>query len=391
MFLAKKHLSRRTVLRGLGVSIGLPLLDAMIPAATALAKTAAKPRTRLGFVYVPHGTVLDRWTPRETGTKFELPQILKPLEPHKSHLTVVSGLENRAAESSAPHAITSQTWLTCVHPDPQRISADQLAVPHIAQDTPVPSLELATESESVYGSVSFGADGQPLPTEHDPRKVFNRLFGSGLDPAMPDAKALRKTLGNRDALVLDGYLDSVRDVERRTQRLEKADDFDERLGVMFDLLALSFQADLTRIFTFMMGHEMSMRRFHNIGVPEPFHALSHHGNDAAKLDKLARIHAYHAAAFAHFIGRLHNMPDGDGPMLDRSIILYGGNMGDSDKHDHGPLPAAVVGSGNRSIPGGRHIRMPDGTPLANLLLTLLQRAGVSRQTMDDGTASIAAV
>ncbi len=435
MFIAKKHLSRRTVLQSLGATIGLPLLDAMIPAATAQSKTAAKATPRMGFIYVPHGSVMDRWSPKTAGTDFELPQILKPLAPYKSHLTIVSGLRNRAAESPAPHAITAGTWLGCVHPAPQQAplagtSIDQLAVPYIGLDTPFPSLELSTEGGSAcdptfgcgYGNISFRTPTQPLPMEYNPRKVFYQLFGQGdtsterteivdetksiLDSVLGDAAALQRQLGARDRAMVSAYLDSLREIERRIQTVEKSNlssmrlpdapvgvpnDFNEHLDLMFDLLAVSYQANLTRVFTFMMGHEVSMRTFNNIGVSDAFHPLSHHGNNPANLDRLSKVFAYHTEVLARFIKKLAEMPDGDGTMLDHSIVLYGGNMSDSNQHNHAPLPSAVLGRGYGKIKGGQHLQYPEGTPLANLMLTLLERAGVPAGKMGDSNGDFSEV
>jgi hypothetical protein len=392
----------------------------MIPAATAQSKTAAMPLPRMGFVYVPHGSVMDRWSPGTTGTNFELSPILKPLQAYKSQLTIVSGLRNKAAESPAPHALTAGTWLSCVHPDPQQeplaASIDQLAVRHLGQDTPFPSLELATEackpnSGYRYGNISFGNFTQPLPTEYNPRKVFDQLFRRGetksiLDSVLNDATALQKELGKRDSAIVSDYLDSLREIERRIQQVEKSNlatmalldapigvpnDFNEHLDLMFDLIALSYQANLTRIFTFMMGHEVGMRTFDIVGVPDAFHALSHHGNNPANLDRLAKVHEYHATVFARFIKKLHDMPDGDGSMLDHSIILYGGNMGDSNLHNHSPLPSAVLGRGYGTITGGQHIQMPPNTPLANLMVTLLKSAKIPIEQIGDSTGRIAEV
>jgi len=421
MFIAKKHLSRRAVLQGLGVTIGLPLLDAMVPAATAQSKTAAKVAPRMGFIYVPHGSVLDRWSPKTTGTTFELPQILKPLEPYKSHLTIVSGLRNKAAESPAPHAITSGTWLGCVHPAAQQAplagtSTDQIAAQHIGQDTPFPSLELSTEGGTTcdptfgcgYGhTISFRTPTQPLPMEYNPRKVFYQLFGQGdtsaertaivgetksiLDSVLGDAASLQRQLGSRDRAMVSSYLDSLREIERRIDTVEKSNlsridvpdapvgvpnDFNEHLNLMFDLLAISYQANLTRVFTFMMGKEVSMRTFNNIGVSDAFHPLSHHGNNPANIDRLSKVFAYHTDVLARFVKKLAAMPDGDGSMLDHSVILYGSNMSNSNLHNHDPLPSAVIGHGYGKIKGGQHVQYPQDTPLANLMLTLLDRAGI---------------
>jgi Protein of unknown function (DUF1552) len=436
MFITKKHLSRRTVLQGLGVTVGLPLLDAMIPAAMAQSKTAAKPMPRMGFIYVPHGSILDRWSPKTTGTEFELPQILKPLTPFKSHLTVVSGLRNKAAESPAPHAITAGTWLGCVHPAPQQAplagtSVDQLAVKYIGQDTPFPSLEFSTEPGTTcdptfgcgYGhTISFRTPTQPLPMEYNPRKIFYQLFGQGdtsseraaivgetksiLDSVLGDAASLQRELGSRDRAMVSSYLDSLREIERRIQTMEKSNlstielpdapvgvpnDFNEHLDLMFDLLAISYQANLTRVFTFMMGKEVSMRTFNNVGVSGAFHPLSHHGNNPANLDRLAKVFTYHAEVFSRFIKKLSEMPDGDGSMLDHSIILYGGNMSDSNRHNHDPLPSAVLGRAYGKIKGGQHLEYPASTPLANLTLTLLDRAGTPVDKIGDSNGVMSEV
>lgn len=436
MFISKKNLSRRTVLQGVGATIALPLLDAMIPAATAQSKTAAKALPRMGFIYVPHGSILDRWSPKTTGTNFELPQILKPLEPFKSHLTVVSGLRNKAAESPAPHAITPGTWLGCVKPAQQQsplagTSVDQLAAKQIGQDTPYPSLEFSTEGGTTcdpsfgcsYGhTISFRSPTQPLPMEYNPRKVFYQLFGQGdtsgernaitgetksiLDAVLGDAASLQRQLGSRDRAMVSAYLDSLREIERRIQTMEKSslakidlpdapvgvpNDFDEHLNLMFDLLAISYQANLTRVFTFMMGREVSMRTFNNVGVSDAFHPLSHHGNNPANLDRLAKVFTYHTEVFAKFVKKLAAMPDGDGSMLDHAIILYGSNMSDSNRHNHDPLPSAVIGRGYGKIKGGQHLAFPQDTPLGNLMLTLLDRAGVKVDKMGDSNGLMSEV
>src|SRR5581483_9812341 len=431
MFLSKKHLSRRTVLQGLGVTVGLPLLEAMIPAATAQSKTAAAPVPRTGFIYVPHGSVLDRWSPKTTGTDFELLQILKPLEPYKKHLTIVSGCRNKAAESPAPHAITSGTWLNCVHPAAQQAplagtSADQIAAQDIGQQTPFPSLELSTETGTTcdptfgcgYGhTISFRTPTQPLPMEYNPRKVFYQLFGQGdtttertaitgetksiLDSVLGDAASLQSQLGARDRAMVGSYLDSLREIERRIETVEKSNlssidvpdapvgvpnDFQEHVKLMFDLLAISYQANLTRVFTFMMGKEVSMRTFNKIAVSDAFHPLSHHGNNPANLDRLSKVFAYHTELLAGFVKRLASTPDGDGSLLDHSVILYGSNMSNSNLHNHDPLPAAILGHAYGKIKGGQHVQYPQDTPLANLMLTLLDRAGVKIDHIGDSNS-----
>jgi hypothetical protein len=436
MYITRKHISRRRMLRGAGAALALPLLDAMIPAQTALAKTAAAPRPRLAFVYFPHGAVMNRWTPAAEGRAFDLPQILAPLKAHTSHLTVVSGLRNKAAESPAPHAITAGTWLGCVAPkgdrsDEKGTTADQFAAQKIGQDTPFPSLELATETGTVcdpafgcgYGhTISFRTPGQPQPMEYNPRKVFFRLFGQGdtaadrarivretdsiLDSISASAASLKLELGTSDRAMVDDYLESVREIERRVQKLTKQDasvldvpdapvgvpgDFGEHLGLMFDFMALAFQADLTRVATFMMAREVSMRSYPNLNVSDAFHPLSHHQNDPTKLDRLAKVQTYHTEMFAKFADKLAATKDGDGTLMDQSIVLYGSNMSNSDRHDHDPLPSAVLGHGCGRIKGGQHVRYPQDTPLSNLLLTLLDRAKIPVSSIGDSAGDLSEI
>ncbi len=428
MFNTKTYLSRRTFLRGAGVAIGLPFLDAMVPASTLLAQTAAAPKPRLGFMYLPHGAIMEHWTPEAVGTEFELTPILKPLEAFKKQLTIVSQLENKPAILPPVHAINPGTWLSCVTPrasqDPYGgVTIDQIAAAHLGQDTPLPSIELATESRggggscdrtygcSYGGTISFRTPTTPLPMEADPRKLFERLFGQGdtpqerkaiskqyasiLDLVTEEAAALRKTLDAPDRAKLADYLESVREIERRVQKLEEHDlaslelpdvpvstTFDQRLNLMFDMIALAYQANLTRVFTFMMAAEASNMTYNHIGVPDAFHPLSHHQNDKARKDKLVKIQTYHTQVFAKFLGKLAKMPDGDGSVLDHSILLFGSNMSNSNAHDEYPLPTIVV-AGNDRLKGGQHVRYPDRTPLANLHLTLLTRAGVPIDKVGD--------
>ena len=429
MIITKKHLSRRTFLRGAGVAIGLPLLDAMVPAWTALAQTAATPKTRLGFMYLPHGAIMEHWTPAAEGANFELTPILKPLEPFKKQLTIVSGLENKPAILPPVHALNPGTWLSCVTPRASQepfagVTIDQIAAAHLGQDTPLPSLELATEARggggacdrtygcSYGGTISFRTPTTPLPMEADPRKVFERLFGQGdtpqerkalakqyssiLDLVTQEAADLQRTLDGPDRAKLNDYLESVREIERRVQKLEEHDlgaldlpdvpvstSFDQRLNLMFDMVALAYQANLTRIYTFMMAAEASNMTYNHIGVSDAFHPLSHHQNDKARKDRLVKIQAYHSQVFAKFLAKLAAMPDGDGSVLDHSILLYGSNMSNSNAHDEFPLPTLVVGGGNGKIRGGQHLRYPDRTPLANLHLTLLTRAGIPIDKIGD--------
>ena len=447
MFITKKHLSRRAVLRGGGAAIGLPLLSAMVPAATALAQTAAAPKPRMGFFYLPHGAIMNntrfgaemnRWTPDTDGRDFDFKPILEPFAPLKDYLTVVSGLGNKPAESSAVHAIVPATWLSCEHPRQSHapfagVTIDQIAARHIGQDTPLPSLEVATEEEGggaacdgTYGcsygrTISFRTPTTPMPMEFDPRKAFEKIFGRGrseeqrravsqdyqslLDMVLAEANDLKRTLGQADRSLVDDYLDSVREIERRIELLGQRDlssialpdvpvarpDFDALLHLMFDLIVAAFQANMTRIVSFMMAAEVSNQPYLHVGVPEAFHPLSHHNDNKASLDKLVVVQRYHTQAFAEFLDKLAAIPDGDaGSVLDNSIFLYGSNMSNSNLHNNFPLPSLVLGRGG-GIKGHQHLRYPDRTPLSNLLLTLLVRAGVPVEAVGDSTGELAEV
>lgn len=438
MFITKKHLARRTFLRAAGVSIALPLLDAMVPAATAIAKTAAAPRPRLGFFYLPHGFIMDQWTPKATGRDFELTPILEPLAPFKRHLTIVSGLDNKPASSSAVHAITPGTWLSAVPPKKSHaphggVTIDQMAARHIGQDTPLPSLEVATEPkggsaacDGTYGcnfgnTISFRTETSPLPMEYNPRKLFRRLFGQGdtpqeraeiandyrsvLDMVLQESHDLKRRLGARDRVVLDNYLESVREIERRVQQMSDGDlsehelpqlpagmpDFDGRLRLMFDMIALAWQANLTRIVTYMMAAEVSNQAYTHLDIPDAFHPLSHHNNDPGQIAKLVKLQRYHTEVFAKFLQKLADTKEGESSLLDQAILLYGSNMSDGNRHNNFPLPSAVLGRGCGRIRGGQHLRYPDHTPLANLLVTLLDRAGVPVERVGDSTGQLAEV
>jgi hypothetical protein len=338
-------------------------------------------------------------------------------------VTIVSGLRNKAGESPSPHAIIAGTWLGCVPPTRTQAphagtSADQVAAQHIGQDTTLPSLELAGEDgggacDPAYGcaysgTIVFRTPTQPLPMEHNPRKVFFRLFGQGdtaqerhaitdetqsiLDSTLTSAADLQKQLGPADRAMVSDYLDSVREIERRVQKQKSQEgaggvqlpdapvgineDFTKQLDTMFDLIALAYQTNVTRVASFMIAKEVSMRTYNNLGISDAFHPLSHHQNDPAKLDKLTKIQVYHTQAFARFVKRLKDTKDGDGTLLDHSILLFGSNMSNSDLHNNDPLPSVVLGKGYGAIKGGQHLHYPQDTPHANLLLTLLVRAGI---------------
>ena len=445
MFITKKHLSRRTVLRAAGVTLGLPFLDAMVPASTALAQTAAVPKLRTGFFYLPHGAIMgnpshgpamDRWTPSGAGADFKLSQILASLEPYKKYVSSFGGLENKATAGSV-HAFTPATWLSATRPDTgsarahMAITLDQVIAKIIGQETPLPSLEVASETivqsaaggGGSYTTLSFRDAESPLPMEPNPRKVFLQLFGEGdtpqerasikrqtgslLDLILDGTKSLQRDLGSNDKAALDGYLDSVREIERRTQKagaqdlsglkipeapVGELDSFPEQVKLMFDLIALAYQADLTRVASYIMVAEGTNRTYNHIGVPDSFHPVSHHANDLERINKLVKIQTWHVEKFAEFIAKMAATPDGDGTLLDHSIFMYGSNMSNSDMHNNYPEPNILVGGGNgRMKLGGQHLLLPERTPIANLHLTVLQKVGVERDKFGDSTGTIAGV
>ncbi len=449
MFLTKKHLSRRTALKGLGVTLGLPLLDAMIPAGTALAQTAAAPKLRAGFFYIPHGAIMwntahgaemDHWTPSGRGADFRLSPIMEPLEPYKHMVASFSNLENKASRNSV-HAVNPATWLSGARPDLGAPGAsmtktiDQIIADEIGQGTTLPSLEVASETTIQVAACSTGAGGcyysstlsfrdanSPLPMEFNPRKVFTALFGEGdtaaereaiaaqkksvLDMISERTHALQRELGPSDRAMLDQYLTTVREIERRVEMAEQRDlsgidlpeapvgeldAFDEQVDLMFDLIALAYQADLTRVASYIMVAEGTNRTYNHIGVPDAFHPLSHHANNLERLHKLVRIQRYHMERFAAFLDKLAAIPEGDGTLLDNMLFLYGSNMSNSDRHNNYPLPNILVGGAGGRLNGGQHVELPEHTTLSNLLLTILNKAGVERDSFADSTGVIAGV
>jgi Protein of unknown function (DUF1552) len=445
-FVTKKHMSRRTVLRGLGTALSLPLLDSMVPAQTPLVKTAANPEIRLGLCFIPHGAVMANWTPAAEGADFKLSRTLAPVEPFKDQVVVVSNLAHKMAAPGGPgdnggdHTRSPAVFLNGVHPkrtdgaDIQAgVTIDQLAAQKIGQQTPLPSLELATEDFSgLVGScdvgfscaymntISWRTPTTPLPMEINPRVVFTRLFGDGanaeerlqrideqrsiLDAVMGQVKHLEGRLGPSDRNRISDYLDTVREIERRIQLSEKQnanstlavpasptgipDDHQEHTKLMFDLMTLSFQANITRISTFMMAREVSYRTFPMLGISEGFHPASHHQNNPERLENLTKINTYHVSLMAYFLGKLKATPDGDGNLLDHSLILYGSGMSNSNVHNHAPLPVLVAGGAAGRMKGGRHLKYPDGTPMANLLLTILDKAGVPQDRVGDSSGTL---
>ncbi|MCY4507695.1 MAG: DUF1552 domain-containing protein, partial [Acidobacteria bacterium] len=440
MIITKKAIPRRTVLRGVGATLALPLLDGMVPAATALAKTAAKPALRFCTVYVPNGIVMDRWTPLAEGREFELPPSLMALEPYRDRplgvgarepyrdrRLVVSGLDNTGARSrsgaSGAHAKPAGAFLTGIEPLPTTgssslqlgISMDQILANEVGQETPLPSLELGLEGADTVNGVgtcdvgfscayqnrlAWSGPSTPLPVETNPRVVFDRLFGNvdSTDPAVRAARLRRQGsildsvlekvdrlqggLGTRDRAKLDEYLQSVREIERRIQNAESQGrelpvvespagipvSYDEHARLMFDMQALAFQTDTTRVITFQIGREQSGATYPQIGVSDSHHPISHHGGDRNKIESLAKINAYHVSLFAYFLERLASMPDGDaGPVLDNAVTLYGSAISEGNSHDVRNLPLLLAGGGGGRIASGRHVKYPDETQrLTNL-------------------------
>lgn len=441
MFVTKRHIPRRAVLKAAGVTLGLPFLDAMTP---AFAQTAP-PKLRTGFFYLPHGAIMgntahgpamDRWTPSGAGANFKLSPILAALEPHKKYVTSFGGLEN-AATAGSVHSFTPATWLSATRPDTGAARAhmattlDQVIAKIIGQETRLPSLEVASETivqsaaggGGAYATLSFRDADSPLPMEPNPRKVFLQLFGEGdtpqeraaisrktgslLDLILDGTKSLQRDLGSRDKAVLDGYLESVREIERRAQKgqsndlsalnvpeapVGELDAFPDQVKLMFDLVALAYQADLTRVASYIMAAEGTNRTYNHIGIPDSFHPVSHHANDLERINKLVKIQTWHLEQFAAFIAKMAATPDGEGSLLDHSIFMYGSNMSNSDQHNNYPEPNILVGGGNGKLKlGGQHLALTERTPIANLHLTVLQKIGVEREKFGDSTGTIAGV
>ena len=439
MIITKKVLPRRAILRGIGASVALPLLDAMVPALGQSSKLT-EPVSRLGYVYLPMGMDPSPWVPQKEGRLKSLTPSLEPLNPFIDHVSVISNLEIRDAHTTGNHASSNCAFLSCVKAKRTEGSdyflgttVDQIAAKVIGSDTPFPSLELGTDIISQVGncdngyacvyqnSLSWSSPTTALPTEADPRVLFERLFGDGgtpeqrnaqltanaslLDAVMEDMNKYQKELGSTDKLKVDEYLDTVREVERRIQmsqaQSEKAklpdlkrpttvpEDWEEHVKLMMDLQVLALQADLTRVVTFQLAREASTRTYPQIGVVEPHHPISHHGNDPIQLEKLAKINKYHVSLFAYMLERMSSITDGNGSLLDGSTYLLGSGMGNPDVHDHKNLPIVVASGSRTGIVGGRHIRFGDEqTPLANLHLSLLDSVGVHLENFADNTGRV---
>src|SRR5580704_17874865 len=438
MFVTKKSISRRTILRAAGTMVALPLLDSMIPAFAPAAST--KPVRRLGVVYHPNGVIYDQWLPKGVGSEFELSPTLKGLEPFKDKLIVITGLFCDPAEANGDgggdHSRACGSYLTGVHVKKSdtslenAVSMDQIAAKAFERDTQLSSLQMTADENSLLGSCDLGyscaysstiswlTPTLPLMAENNPRVLFERMFGSSdstdprvraarlsqdkslLDSVNERVNQLQKKLGRADNRKVDDYLTSLRDVERRIQKAEEQSSkalpdvaqpagipnvFEEHVRLLYDLQLLAYQSDLTRVITFMYGREQTGRPYPQIGVPEPHHPITHHQNNPAKMEKCTRIQRHHLMLFAEYLDKLRKTPDGDGSLLDHTILLFGGGISNSDRHTHAPLPTLLLGGSGMGIKGGRHLVYPEHTPLTNLELTLLNKLGVPTDKLGDST------
>jgi len=443
MIVTRKHIPRRAFLRGAGAALALPFLDSMTPAFAA--KGAAAPATRLGFMYVPNGIIGSNWMPKGEGAAFEFNSTMKALEPHRDHLLVLSNLAQINGQSlgdgPGDHARAGATWLTGVHPKKTEgadihsgVSADQIAARAFGKHTQLGSLEIGLDTLSLAGgcdsgyscaytnTVSWGSPTTPNPCEVNPRYLFERLFGDGdstdaasratvlrqrssiLDFVKGSVDRMETRLGQGDRRKLTEYLEAIRDIERRIQKAEEQnatmkmpvitlpaaapEDFVEHARLMMDLLVIAYQADLTRIATFMLAREGSNRSYRHIGISDGHHDCTHHQNDAEKIAKTIKINTHHVEQLAYFVDRLKNTPDGDGTLLDHSMILYGSSISDGNRHTHVDLPLTLIGGAGVGIKGGRHIRYKEQTPMTNLLLTMLDKAGVKTEKLGDSTGTL---
>jgi len=437
MLLTKKAMSRRTVLRGTGAAVALPFLDAMVPAFIPQARAAAMLALRFGVVYVPNGEIMQQWIPKTVGEGFEFTPILKPLEPFKDSVVLVNNLtRSHPGSVIGDHAVSAAGFLTGVWPkrtEAEDVLAnktiDQVVASKIGQDTPLPSLEVATEDFTGYvgacspgfscaymNTISWRTPTSPLPMETDPRTVFERLFGQAgtaaerearlrtersiLDSIAEDAHELQRVLGPRDRARVGDYLDNLREIERRIQQSEARkdtaevaldqpmgvpDSFEEHVGLMFDLLAAAYQANVTRVFTFMVSREISQRTYPQLGLTEQHHSVSHHQGNADKMAKVAKINTYHVQLFARFLEKLRATEDGPGSLLDHSLLIYGAGMGDSNGHATDPLPVALISG---SLQGHRHIELPKRTPVGNLWRAVAERFDTPVEQFGDSTGLV---
>jgi hypothetical protein len=439
MFISKKHLSRRTFIRGAGVTLALPFLESMVPAQTPLQRTAATPKSRFGAIYIPHGSVIGKWKPKTAGSNFEITEILKPLDTYRNQLTIVSNLAHPSAyggdgSAGVHHARSSAVYLSGVHPESGAqaslgITVDQVIAQRLGQDTPLPSLELSIESAGLNcgagltcayrNTISWQSATSPLPMENNPQVVFERLFGDGsseekrrtrrqqsqslLDSVLKQVQSLEKELPPTDRTRLDQYMTDVREIERRIQRASAQitsdlrvpqmppgipDSFEDHIKLMFDLQVLAWQADITRVTTFMMAQELSGAVYPVSGIREAFHNLSHHSHVPANMDKLGVLNTYHVSTMRYLIDKLKATPDGDGTLLDHSMVLYGSGMGNSNQHDHEDLPVILIGGASGRLQGGRHLVFPPKTTMSNLLLAMLDKFGIRLEKFGDSTGML---
>jgi hypothetical protein len=437
-FITKKHLARRTFLRGIGVTLALPLLDSMIPAGTALVHTAALPKSRFCGIYVPHGATMDKWTPAQEGAGFELTETLKPLEKLRDRLCVVSNLAHplaggKGSDAGADHARSAAVFLSGAHPEKGGVhlgrTIDQLLADQIGQETPLPSLEVAIEEVALncgagygcayYNTISWRTATTPLPMENSPHVVFERLFGDGtsatqrltrkrqdrsiLDAVTDKVARLQGTLDGGDRARLGEYLDNVREIERRIQKAESQsassvevpeapvgvpEAFEDHIKLMFDLQVLAYQAEITRISTMMYARDTSGATYPGSGIRDGFHTASHHSNVRARMDSFALINRYHVQMLGYFLEKLRATADGDGTLLDHTVVLYGSSMSNGNQHDHDPLPVLVAGGASGQLKGGRHLAYPAHTPMSNLMLSLLDKLGVHQDSFGDSTGKL---
>jgi hypothetical protein len=421
-----------------GVSLGLPLLDSMVPAQTPLAKTAATSKSRLSCIYVPHGATMDKWTPAADGKAFEFTEILSPLEKFRDRVSIVSNLAHPAAggvgsDAGADHARSAAVFLSGVHPEQGSIhvgaTIDQIAAQRIGQDTPLPSIELSIEEVALScgsgyacaysNTISWKTPTTPLPMENNPQVVFEKLFGDGsnnadrlarkqqsrslLDSVMDQVASLQRELPASDRTRLGEYLDDVREIERRIQKAENQipadlklpeapvgvpESFDEHFKIMYDLQVLAFRAEITRVATLMYARDTSGAVYPQSGIRDGFHVASHHSNNRANMDKFALINKYHVEMLAYFLDKLKSTPDGDGNLLDHSMVLYGSSMSNGNQHDHDPLPVVLAGGASGQLNGGRHMTYAPHTPMSNLLLTILDKLGIQADKHGDSTGKL---
>jgi hypothetical protein len=438
MFIRKMHLSRRRFLKGAGVSLALPLLESMVPAATPLAQTAARARTRLGCIYFPHGATMEKWTPATDGAGFAFSEILAPLEPFRERVNVISGLSHPQAYGSgsatANHNRSAASFLSGAHAKEGAqpslgVTVDQVAARQIGQDTPLPSLELMLEETSLNcgeglscayrDTISWQGPTSPLPMQNNPQVVFERLFGDGnteaerrarrsqslslLDSVLGEVSSLQAKLPPTDRTRLDQYLTDVREIERRIQKAGDQlstdldvppapagvpKEFDDYIKLMFDLQVLAWQADITRVTTLLMAKELSNAVYPKSGVRDAFHILSHHSNLKENKDRFAVLNRYHVGLFAYLVGKLKSIPDGDGTLLDHALVLYGSAMSDGNQHNHGPLPIVLAGGASGALAGGRHLVSAPDTTMSNLLLAMLDKLGVHQEKFGDSSGML---